>query len=656
MWFKKANVKMGIRQKLVLVILVIVCTSCGITTTYSVFKAISALKNNTGDALVELAKQGAKNILAVIDKQLLIISTAAENEHIRSMDWTQQEMEMEKLIKQHAFQSMAVVDKNRMAKYPGGETADLTNRDYIEKAFTGQTCMSSVIISRVTNSAVIMMASPVKDSSGAISAVLIARLSAGVLSDITDDIRYGEKGYSYIIDEKGTLIAHDNRDFIMNQRNFIIEGDTNPTFARLGKMMKKMVKMETGFDEYFFLGSYRFFGYTPIGKTGWSIAAGAIKNDVLASIPETLRAILFLSGVILIGAVIIAWFVAGSIVKPLKITLERFKDIAEGEGDLRKRLEINSGDETGEVARWFNQFAARIQDLIKSIIAHSNQLSTASNELSENSAQILNNTNEVSDKAAVVASATEQTLMNVTSISSGATEMSTMIATIAAAVEEMNASLNEVARSCQMESSITANADLQAKNTQEQMEKLGNSANQIGQVVKIIKAIADKTNLLSLNATIEAANAGDAGKGFAVVAKEVKELARQTSEATFSIGKQIGELQQVASTSVDNIKQITAIIDEINNISRSIVSAVEQQSVTVQEISKNLNATSSTASEIAKNVSDSAHGLEEVASKIKDVDRATKDNSKEVGMVSKNTQDLAKLAIVLEGLVNRFKV
>ncbi len=650
------TLKMGIRGRLVLVICGLVIVSCGLLTFFSVFEAGKALKENVGHALVELAKQGAVNTAGFIDRQKIIIESISNDRVLLAGDWDTRFRVLNSYTEKYGFLGMGIVDTNRTAYYPDGKTADLSKRSYIEKAFAGETNLSTVIISRVTNSAVIMTAAPIKDDNGRICAVVIGRLPADYLIKITGAIRYGNGGYSYIIDSSGVLIAHDNKDFIMNQRNFLKEGDTSVVFARLSFMMKRMVKGELGFDEYHFMGSDRFFGFAPISGTKWSIAVGAIKDDVLKKQTNTLRAIVILAIIIMCIAAIIAWFVAGSIVKPLRMAVDRFKDIAQGEGDLRKRLDIKSHDEIEELATWFNQFAGKIQDLIKIVSGHASNLSAASGDLSVTSAKIASNTAEVTEKSNDVAAASEQSSQNILQISAGTEEMSSTISTVAAAVEEMTASLNEVARNCQKESSIANNADQQAKGTRTQMEKLGVSAKEIGKVVDIINDIADQTNLLALNATIEAASAGDAGKGFAVVAGEVKQLAHQTSEATESISKQIEQMQQNASESISGIEKIAEIIEEINAISQTIVCAVEQQSATIQEISKNLNGASVTASDIAKNVGQSAQGLQEMSSKLKDVDSATVNNSSDIQTVTQRADELAKLAMELDSLVKQFKV
>src|SRR5262249_33003978 len=138
--------------------------------------------------------------------------------------------------------------------------------------------------------------------------------------------------------------------------------------------------------------------------------------------------------------------------------------------------------------------------------------------------------------------------------------------------------------------------------TNSTMTKLGDSSAEIGQVIKVITSIAQQTNLLALNATIEAARAGEAGKGFAVVANEVKELAKQTAKATEDISHRIAAIQVDAKGAVEAIKTISGIIGQVNDISATIATAVEEQSATTNEMSRSVSEAAKGSGEVAKNI------------------------------------------------------
>ena len=376
-------------------------------------------------------------------------------------------------------------------------------------------------------------------------------------------------------------------------------------------------------------------------------------DDATAAVKSMLITAVVISLVI---GLLLAFFIIASILTPITRFKSMLSDIAHGSGDLTARIAVDSRDEVGEMAQLFNTFVEKIQQIIEKISASSTTLSSASEELSAVSTQLSGNASEVASQSQTVAAATEQATTNIASISDSATQMSSSVNTIASAIEEMSASLGNVAKNCQRESKIAADANAQAQNTRAQMERLGNSADEIGNVVDVISDIAEQTNLLALNATIEAATAGEAGKGFAVVANEVKELAKQTAQATQKIVSQIEDMQENTKSSREAIEQIIKIIEEINGVSQVIVRSVDEQNSTINEIARNVSGVSSGAEMIARNVSESAKGLAEVSRTIGNVNKSTKQTATGVGQITTSSGELTRLASDLQNIVGQFRV
>jgi methyl-accepting chemotaxis protein len=370
-------------------------------------------------------------------------------------------------------------------------------------------------------------------------------------------------------------------------------------------------------------------------------------------------AVFFITGCIIAGIMVgaLCFFITRLIVfKKIGSIALALKDIAQGEGDLTKRLSAPKGDEISALVLWFNTFAEKLQSIIKSIGSSTSTVSRSSESLSSVSTQLTTNAELVTDQSHSIASATEQASANVHNISTAAEKMSSSVSTVAVAIEEMSASLNEVTKNCQKESQISVTANSQTKSTRDLMARLGISSKEIGKVNIVINDIADRTNLLALNATIEAASAGEAGKGFAVVANEVKELAKQTAQATEEIGRQIEEMQSNTGNAVTAIENVAAIIEEISLISYTIVSAVEEQSATINEIARSISGASSAATEIAQNVSESAIGLSEVSSNIHKMSKTANNTAIGAGNINQNVVDLKKLADGLQKIISQFKV
>ncbi|OUW16746.1 MAG: hypothetical protein CBD18_06290 [Opitutales bacterium TMED158] len=225
---------------------------------------------------------------------------------------------------------------------------------------------------------------------------------------------------------------------------------------------------------------------------------------------------------------------------------------------------------------------------LEAVSDNAESLSLSSEELSSVASQMSSNSEETSTQANVVASASEQVSNNVS--------------TVATSAEEMSASVKEIAKNANEAAEVATSAVNVAEDTNKTVEKLGESSVEIGNVIKVITSIAQQTNLLALNATIEAARAGEAGKGFAVVANEVKELAKQTANATEEIGEKIAAIQTDTKGAVSAIGEIASVIGQINDISSSIASAVEEQAVTTNEIARNASEAAKGSGEISKNI------------------------------------------------------
>jgi methyl-accepting chemotaxis protein len=316
------------------------------------------------------------------------------------------------------------------------------------------------------------------------------------------------------------------------------------------------------------------------------------------------------------------------IAKPLRQLNSHLKDIAEGEGDLTTRLEVMSRDEIGETSSSFNLFMDKLQGIMRQIAANTYQLSSASEELNITSQQITANSEETSAQANVVSQAAQQVTQNLQTVATGA--------------EEMSSSIKEIAKNATEAAKVATSAVKVAETANATVGKLGDSSAEIGQVIKVITSIAQQTNLLALNATIEAARAGEAGKGFAVVANEVKELAKETAKATEDISRKIEAIQTDTKAAVDAIGTISAVINQINDISSTIATAVEEQNATTNEMSRNAGEAASGSGEITKNIGGVAEASENTA-------RGATDTQKAV-------QQLAEMSTQLSGLVGQFKI
>jgi len=299
------------------------------------------------------------------------------------------------------------------------------------------------------------------------------------------------------------------------------------------------------------------------------------------------------------------------------------------EGDLtRDDLAVLSRDELGDLTMAINKMSGSLKRMILAITENALQVSSASEELNATSQQITANSEETSAQADVVSQAVQAVSQNLQTVATGA--------------EEMGASIKEIAKNASEAAKVATAAVRVAEITTATVSKLGESSNEIGLVIKVITSIAQQTNLLALNATIEAARAGEAGKGFAVVANEVKELAKETAKATEDISRKIEAIQTDTKAAVEAIATISGVINQVNDISSTIATAVEEQNATTNEMSRN--------------VSDAAHSSGEITSNIAGVAQAAESTSRGANDTQKAAEKLVETSTRLRQLVEQFKI
>ena len=296
-------------------------------------------------------------------------------------------------------------------------------------------------------------------------------------------------------------------------------------------------------------------------------------------------------------------------------------------GDLTVQIVSDYAGDFDRLKATVNTLGTQVRSAMQQIGTNANALVSAAEELNKVSQQMSASADETATQANVVSAASEQVAANVQTVATGA--------------DEMGASIKEIAKNTADATRVATAAVKTAEATNETIGKLGQSSAEIGQVIKVITSIAQQTNLLALNATIEAARAGEAGKGFAVVANEVKELAKETAKATEDISRKIEAIQGDTKGAVAAIGQISSVIVQINDIQNTIASAVEEQSATTNEISRNL--------------AEAAHGSTDITRNIGGVAEAARTTTAGATDTQKSAQSLERMSAELQGLIAQFK-
>lgn len=526
--------------------------------------------------------------------------------------------------------------------------SDISNRDYFMKAkSSGKTVISNVVRSKTTNNLICVICVPILQS-GAFSGSFGLVIKVEYLIDLVSGRKIGETGYGFMTDKSGVVIAHPNPDYILKLDITKLNG--------METFIKKMLAGGNGVEEYTFKGVKKISGYAKVSVTDWYVGATQNREEFLKasnSIRNSSIVIIIMAMLIIITVIV---YSAGKIVTPINDAVLGLKDIAEGEGDLTKRLKVTSHDEVGELATWLNTFISKLQGIIMNIRENSGCVGSSADKLMTLSADMSKNTVETAHRANGVAAAAEEMNTTINSVAAAMEESSNNIGIVAAAAEEMTSTISGIANNTEKARGISLQAVDQVKNISSKIDALEKASQTIGKVTESINEISEQTNLLALNATIEAARAGESGKGFAVVANEIKELARQTADATVDIKRQVEEIQNTTASTVTEIDQISHIIKGVNDIVLTIASAVEEQSIATREIATNISQASLGLQEVNESVNQSSTVASDITRNIASVNSATTDISKSSTHVKTSAEELQRMSKGLNTIVNTFKI
>ena len=440
--------------------------------------------------------------------------------------------------------------------------------------------------------------------------------SGGDIDAALRDIRFGSAGYFYIYDTKGISVFHAVKPE-MQGKNFIDLKDTKGNKLIVGLL--NAAQKGDGIYSFYFQkpGSseqIEKIGYaTMIPNSNWMIGTGAYVDDiekVIANysnkaekaLSEKVMFTFMISIALIIVTAIIIYIAAVKMVRPIQRMADNLNDIAKGEGDLTRRLEINGNDEIAQLGRSFNLFVDKLKNIITDISEATIGINQAGRDMDQQSRGIATQLKDHNNE-------TEQVVSAVTEMSSTANEVASNTNQVAEATRAVSEDVNH-AQSC-VETSLTEVSALveEINGAASSMNALTEQSQEINKVLSVIGAIADQTNLLALNAAIEAARAGEHGRGFAVVADEVRSLASRTQKSTLEINEMLGELHRLVELSAkamslsqersvrsvdssraisDSLHSVTSGITSINDMSTQIATAATEQSSVTEEITRNV--------------------------------------------------------------------
>ena len=382
----------------------------------------------------------------------------------------------------------------------------------------------------------------------------------------------------------------------------------------------------------------------------------AKRQQINASVSRLMYQSILIITLVLAFSLIAMYFMSKFITRPIDKTSAILKEIAEGQGDLTKRLSIGSKDEVGQMASWFDMFIAKLHDIVRNISEYFETVTASANQLLVVSKQMDDGVHSLSQKSESVALEASEMSQNMGSVTAASEEAVDSVKQVMGTVDMMRSMVAEIGRNSEQARSITNRAVQETRQASSKIDSLGQAAAKINTVTEVITEISDQTNLLALNATIEAARAGEAGKGFAVVANEIKELARQTAEATRNIRHEIEGVQDHIGETVQDISRIADVITEVDSTVSNITASVEAQTGATAEIVHHLEQTSAGIEAVCGSIAQSSESSQKIAAEIADVNGIAKNLSRNSSKVSMSASDLTQLASDLKKMIGEFKV
>ena len=530
-----------------------------------------SLKEEAETSLELLANEGAKLTASRMEEIVATLSMIAKKSEIEQMGWEVDLAVMKEELGKTDFIDIGYVLPNGYTYYTDGTVRLMSDRPYISSALSGKTKLSDVIISRVTRQPEIEVAVPVYNN-GVVVGALVGRRKADSLSEITKDIRYGEKGYVFMLNSKGITIAHPEEEKVTKRYNAIEEAGKNPKLKETAEAYQKIITDETGTTSYHMDGKLIYAGYSTISGTDWSFVITAEQGEVMAAIPKMIRYIALTVFAVFACSLGVVYLLDHALIKPLAELTKQSKRI--GELDISEDIKeehLKQKDEIGTLSRAFQALTDNLREIIQDITGSAGRVSDTATKLMSVAQETAAVSEEISTTVGEIARGAMEQAENTTSGLEQATILSGKITVNHEHMVHLNNMTGQVTemireglQDIEKLTNLTEDNNAATRKASSIMEQMRKSSGQIGDASRIITDMAKQTNLLALNATIEAARAGDAGRGFAVVAEEIQKMADQSAESAGYINQIIQELHQSIGLVVESMNSILASSDKQN--------------------------------------------------------------------------------------------
>ena len=561
------------------------------------------------------------------------------------------------LMKEASFNSkvhkMNICDMNGIRYADNGQKINVSDRDYFMSAAKGKNFIAEPIVSRLDGHFVLACTVPIYDDNHNVISVLLATIEASALSNDISDIVVGKTGYCYILGLTGTIIAAKDFTRVEQMENVQKMAESNASFKSLADFEKMAIEInEPSIGFYTYNGINKVASYAKIKSTDWTVVINAPKEEFLGAVDALRFQMILIGTIILIVSLIIVFFVARAIIKPINVVVNALKDIAQGEGDLTVRLPVHGNDEVTDLSEYFNETIEKIGSSIKTVGASSVDMTNIGNELASNMTETASAVHQIS---ANIDGVKQQALTQAASVTETAATIEEIIRTIKqlnGSIENQAASVAESSSAIEQMVSNIASITQTLDKTNDTVKTLAgatadgketvtgaNSATQriaeesggLLEASNVIQHIASQTNLLAMNAAIEAAHAGEAGKGFAVVADEIRKLAEESSTQGKTITSTLkvlsGEIEALSTsskTAEEKFNTIFALSEQVKTMSQNLMDAMHEQENGSKEVLAAIRDINMVTNQVNDGSAEMLRGGENVAAEMQKLDGLTR--------------------------------